>query len=117
MTTCSGEKHNIDPVARLGQIERVGGPADILTGSNVEPEVAYGNHSSADKHAIEVWENAMAMSRRGGQLWLRRYGREGTRPADSSSGGVVDEKRSRKIIHSSICSCKPEGAGGAGCGQ
>ena len=41
------------------KISRVGGPGDLGPGGNLERELAYGNHSSADKYASEVWEKVV----------------------------------------------------------
>ena len=34
-------------------------PVDVGPGGNLERHLVYGNHSSADKHASEVWEKAL----------------------------------------------------------
>lgn len=37
---------------------RVGAPVDVGPARNSELEQVYGNHSSDDKHPIQVWEKA-----------------------------------------------------------
>ena len=59
VTRFVGERHNIDQFELLEQMTRVGVPVDVGPGGNLEREMAYGNHSSADKHASEVWEEAV----------------------------------------------------------
>lgn len=41
------------------QIARVGGPVDASPRGNLKRTPAYGNHSSARKHAAETWEKAV----------------------------------------------------------
>ena len=53
------EQRNIDQVALLEQIARVGVPVALGPGGNLERELAFGKHSSADKRASEVWEKAV----------------------------------------------------------
>ena len=62
VTRFFGEQHNIDQFERLEQIARAGVPVDVGPGGYIERELAYGNLSSADRHANEVWEKAVATS-------------------------------------------------------
>ena len=43
-----GEQHNIDQFELLDHIARVGVPLDVGSGGNLERELAYVNHSSAE---------------------------------------------------------------------
>ena len=54
VTKCFGEQRNINQFAPLGPMARVGVPVDVGPGGHLERELAYGNHSSADRHANEV---------------------------------------------------------------
>ena len=54
VTTFFGEEHNIDQLALLEQIARVGVLVDVGPRRNLERELAYGNHASTDKHASEM---------------------------------------------------------------
>ena len=38
---------------------------DVGPGGNLEQELAYGNHSSARKHVVDVWENAVGDVKKG----------------------------------------------------
>ena len=59
MTRFFGEQHHIDQFALLEQIARVGVTVDVGPGGNLERELVCGKHSSADKHASEVWEKVV----------------------------------------------------------
>ena len=59
VTRFFGEQHHIDQFALLDQIARVGVPVGVGPGGNLERELAFGKHSSADKHASEVWEKVV----------------------------------------------------------
>lgn len=48
-----------DQFSVLEQIARAGVPVDVGSEGNLERELAYDNHSSADRHAIEVLEKAI----------------------------------------------------------
>ena len=70
LTRLLGEQHNIDQFALLEQIVRVGVPVDVGPGGNLGRELAYGNHSSADKLASEVCGNAVGDVMAGGVFVL-----------------------------------------------
>ena len=57
-------------------------PVDVGPGGNLERELAYGNHSSADKHASEVWEKAVGDVKAGRVIVYSEVGRDGASSAD-----------------------------------
>ena len=72
---------------------------DVGPGGNLERELTYGNHNSADKHASEAWEKAL------GDVKAERAIVFPARLAGMMRGlrinpvGVVEEKEDRRVIH------------------
>ena len=87
---------------------------DVGPGDNLERELAYGNHSSADKHASEVWEKAVGDVRTGRAIVLPARLAGMVRGLRVNPVGVVEEKVKRRIIHDSTFSGGPEGEEGGG---
>ena len=57
-TQCFGEQHNIDQFALFKHIARVDVSVDVGSRANHYRELAYGIHSSAEKHAAEAWDKS-----------------------------------------------------------
>ncbi|CAN0584222.1 unnamed protein product, partial [Laminaria digitata] len=90
--------------ALLEQIARVGVPVDVGPGGNLERELAYGNHSSAGKHATEVWEKAVGDVRMGRAMVIPARLARVVRGLRVNPVGVVEEKGKRRIVHDSTYS-------------
>ena len=114
VTEFFGEQHNIDQFARLEQIARVGVPMDVGLGGNLELELAQGNHSSAEKHAAEVWKKAVGDVPTGRAIMMPVRLARTVRGLRINPVGVVDEKGKRRIAHDSAYSGEPEGEGRRG---
>ena len=107
MTRFVGGQHNIDQFERLTQIARVGVPVDAGPGGDLERELAYGSHSSADKHANEVCEKAVGEVKVGRALRAPRLARM-VRGLRVYPERVVEEKGKRRVIHDATFSGKPK---------
>lgn len=105
------EQHNVDQFSRLERVARVGVPVDVGPGGNLERELAYGNHSSADRHAIEVWEKPAGDVKTGRAVVVPVRLAGLIRGLRVNPVGVVEEKGKRRIIHDATFSNEPEGRG------
>ena len=54
-----GYRHQFPGIDNLRHIARVGVPVDVRLGGNLTKELTYGNHSSAQKFHVAVWEEAV----------------------------------------------------------
>ena len=108
LTRCFGEQHNLDLFELLDQIARVGAPVDVGKRGNFERELAYGNHSSANRHANEVWEKEV------GDVKLGREIVAPTRSARMVRGLGLDEKGKMRTIHDATFSGEPKDGRGGG---
>ena len=95
VTRFVGEQHHIDQFSLLEQIARVGVPVDVGPGGNLERELAYGNHSSADKHASEVWEKAVGDVKTGRAIVFPARLARMVRGLRINPVGVVEERGTR----------------------
>ena len=103
------EQRNIDQVALLEQIARVGVPVALGPGGNLERELAYRNQSSTDKHASEMWEKEVGDVKTGTAIVFRARLAGMVRGLRTNPVGVVEEKGTRRIFHDSTSSGDPEG--------
>lgn len=102
VTKVFGEQHNIDPVSLWEKIARVGVPVNIGPGNNLERKLAYANHSSADRHAIELWDKVVGDVKTGREtvVPVRLAGIVGGLRVNAV--GFVNEKGKKRITFGSI---------------
>ena len=111
-----GEQHEVDQLALLEQIARVGVPVDVGPGGNLERKLTYGNRSSARKHVAQVWENAVRDVKKGRAIVMPVKVAQRVRGWPICQVGVVEEKGQTRIIHDSKFSSEQEQRGGRGGG-
>ena len=84
-------------------------------GGNIERELAYGNRSSADEHASEVWEKAVGVVKTRTAIVVPARLAGLVRGLRVNPVGLVEEKGKMRVIHDSTFSGNSEQKkGGAG---
>ena len=93
----------------------MGVPVDVGPGGDLEREMAYGNQSSADKHASEVWEKAVGVVKTRTAIVVPARLAGLVRGLRVNPVGLVEEKGKMRVIHDSTFSGNSEQKkGGAG---
>lgn len=87
------------PVRSDIQIATVGVPVDVGPGGNVEHEQAYGNHSTAGKHATEVWEKTAADFRTGRAIMIPVRLKLMVRGSRTNPVGVVKDEGTKRVVY------------------
>ena len=99
VTRFVGEQNNIDQFA-LSRAECEGARAGgCRPGGNIERELAYGNRSSADEHASEVWEKAVGDVKTGTAILFAARLAGMVRGLQINPMGMVEEKEKRGMIY------------------
>ena len=92
-----GERHGYPEAERLGQIAREGVPlSSVGPGGDLDKELEYGNHRSADMEGGVVWEKLVQDVASGKALVLPRSSARSIPGLRVSPVGVVTEKGDKK---------------------
>ena len=95
VTKFFGEQHDVDQFVLLARIVSVVVPVDIGPGGNRRRELAYRNHISDNKHASEVWKNAVGDVKTGRAIVFPARLARMVRGLRINPVGVVEERGTR----------------------
>ena len=93
-----GDRHQFSEIDNLRHKARVGVPVDVRPGGKLTKKLEYGNHSSAPKRQVAVWEKAIADVASGRAIGFPKEQAGQVEGLRVSAIGVVEDWENVKII-------------------